>query len=1137
MRREQIATSERSGRDVGIRIALFGQPLVTSDDRATEYTLPRKTLHVLAFLIVNRQRPMMRDAVAFALFPDDDEETARNALRRNLSYLLSTLPNGRRFIEVDTERLAWIAEGPAHVDVIAFEQAVREGRDADALLEYAGPLLPTIYDEWTTSERERLRDMHHEVLSRVVAAQRSQRNYDAATATAHQLLSDDPWREDIVRQLMSVRYEAGDRAGSLAAFDRFARLLRGEMQAEPMPETIALRDAVLRGARLATSDARRSALVAPTSADPTLPHVGRDAAMKDAYAAWHVAADGRASVLFVSGEAGVGKSRFATELVRTAEREGGFIVRGYTSAGGEQRPYEAFMEALHGAASLLDEQVGAQTADDRAGRLRLFEAVRRHVIEVSRARPMVLVLEDVHWAGAATINLLELLARRLGNAPVLIVATARSDELPRAHPLRALRRRLSGEGLSTEIVLGRLNADDALRAARAALPQSVGDAQVTDALRWVDGVPLLLAEVVRELGAGRASNAASMTALVAERFGRLSPDAETAIVFGAVLGERFDLETIVAATGWRDDQMLDAIGELVDAGFVRATAQLGNLAFAFTHDLVRVAAIERMSPSDVVRAHGLVARAMEAQSPGDRARSRAIAVHFAEAGERTRAAAHSVTAAQYALDVFANADARESAALGVSLCDENDPAQHGLLWNLLDLRERSLGRLGATAEQRADAQLLVKLADTDDRRVEALTRLFEAFRNDPDGRHDTVTTFAKQIDAMPTAAARCAYEHAVARNAYMDGDFAEGRSMALGVADAFAALGDERSATKARFLGILCLARLGSFPEACAEVDRLRPRLEASDDLVLRWEFHITASVAYGETDRPGALDEAGRALALALRMGDRYAEARARHNIGTLSSKIGRYDRALAEHEATLAACRDIDDAVGIRDALLNVASVLLFCGDSERSRPLLYEVDEEATPWLALRCTIMRGVAARQSDELEEAERYVLAAQTRARDLGATFYYARVACELATLRIAQSRFDEAATHIRSALEAFATMGKPDIEIEALALSAHIRAALGDADGARVHVQQALESARERRLQNANEIFWNVAAAYARIGDDDEAHRFAGEAVAAAVTEAMGMPADLAECFLGLRPNREAVAYLWNRDIWGTHS
>ena len=74
-----------------IRIALFGQPRVLSNDGTHEYLLPRKTLNVLAYLILNRRRAPTRDTIAFALFPDDDEETARGALRRNLSYLLQTL--------------------------------------------------------------------------------------------------------------------------------------------------------------------------------------------------------------------------------------------------------------------------------------------------------------------------------------------------------------------------------------------------------------------------------------------------------------------------------------------------------------------------------------------------------------------------------------------------------------------------------------------------------------------------------------------------------------------------------------------------------------------------------------------------------------------------------------------------------------------------------------------------------------------------------------------------------------------------------------------------------------------------------------------------------------------------------------
>jgi DNA-binding SARP family transcriptional activator len=177
-----------------VRIALFGQPRVVSADGTTEFPLPRKTLNVLAYLILRHERAQARDAVAFALFPDDDEERARASLRRNLSYLLTSLPaaNGEPFVLADAERRAWNPAAPAHVDVLAFERAIAEGRDDDALAEYGGPLLPTLYDEWTATDRERLREAANDALARIIARDRSLRRFDAATAAARRLLEDDP---------------------------------------------------------------------------------------------------------------------------------------------------------------------------------------------------------------------------------------------------------------------------------------------------------------------------------------------------------------------------------------------------------------------------------------------------------------------------------------------------------------------------------------------------------------------------------------------------------------------------------------------------------------------------------------------------------------------------------------------------------------------------------------------------------------------------------------------------------------------------------------------------------------------------------------------------------------------------------
>jgi DNA-binding SARP family transcriptional activator len=338
-----------------VRISLFGQPRVAAADESREFPLPRKTLNVMAYLVLHCGRPAARDSIAYALFPDDDEETARGHLRRNLSYLLSSLPptpHEGRFVLSDFERIAWNAMAAADVDVFLFERAIAEGRDDDAVALYAGELLPTLYDEWTTGDRERLRDVFHDALARTIARDRSLRRFDRAAESAHRLLDEDPWREDIVRQLIAIRYEAGDRAGALAAFERFALRLKAEMHIEPMPETLAIREAVLRGIRLASSEPAARLPESEEAPLLTLPFAGRAVAMESGLRLWHTAADGRASVLFVSGQAGIGKSRLTAELARAIEREGGVVARGETAAGGEHRPYEAFVEALRSAAPI-----------------------------------------------------------------------------------------------------------------------------------------------------------------------------------------------------------------------------------------------------------------------------------------------------------------------------------------------------------------------------------------------------------------------------------------------------------------------------------------------------------------------------------------------------------------------------------------------------------------------------------------------------------------------------------------------------------------------------------------------------------------------------------------------------------------
>jgi DNA-binding SARP family transcriptional activator len=665
-----------------VGIALFGSPAVAAADCSRRFALPRRTLDVLAYLILHRRRPPTRAAMAFTLFADDDEEAARGNLRRNLSQLLSALPEspGEPFVVVDGEYLSWNPHAPAVVDVDVFEEALAGGRDDVAIAAYSGELLPTLYDDWTATDRERLRAAFHSALDRTIERERSRRRFAPAIAAAKRLLVDDPWREDVVRRLIAIRFEAGDRAGALAEYEDFARVLQTEMQVEPMPETIALRSTVLRGAWPSTSEPAR-VQSRTRSAAPGLPFVGRDAELATACERWHDAADGRPGVLVVAGEAGAGKSRFAAELARVVEREGGRVIRGETSTGGEHRPYEAFVHALREAVversrmpsrrhsdevwpsvvdELLDGRPRTTLVDDRASRVRLFHAIARSFADLARSRPLTVVLEDLHWAGGDTIDLLDHVAERLGRAPMLFVITMRNDELAHTHPLRALVNYFESHGNGVQITLGRLEPEQAQHTLREALPSSVADNEVARAVAWAGGVPLLLTAAFTELLGGRTLPTGDVEDLVGQRLARVAPATETALVYGAIIGARFDVATLAAATGWTNDVLTAALTQAMELGLVRAEGVVGGLTYAFTHDLIHRAAFERVAPHERVLVHGIIARTLQLSAYGAGSRAMEVARQFQAANELALAACAYAVAARYALSVFANDDARAS---------------------------------------------------------------------------------------------------------------------------------------------------------------------------------------------------------------------------------------------------------------------------------------------------------------------------------------------------------------------------------------------------------------------------------------------------------------------------------------------
>jgi tetratricopeptide (TPR) repeat protein len=931
---------------------------------------------------------------------------------------------------------------------------------------------------------------------------------------------------------MSVRYEAGDRAGALAAFTQFAERMRDEMDAEPMAETTALREAILRGARLATSE---PATEKRTSISAALPFVGREETMERAIERWHVSADGHAGALFLAGEAGIGKSRFVAELARAIEREGGVTLVGETAAGGERRPYEAMMDALRYTPALqpvIDEHLLAALGDDRSARIRLFGIVQKAVRELARARPLAIVLEDLHWAGPATIDLIGYLIERLGTASVLLVATFRDEELPRPHALRDLVRDAERWERATRVSLKRLGGSDATRAARAAVPETLSAEALDAAVAWSEGVPLMLSEAVRDLTAGRELTGGDFRSVIGERLARLTPEAETALNYAAVLGARFELETLAASIGWRDDELVDALAPSMELGLIRAGGLSHALTFAFSPHMIHAETLSRISEPDRIRVHTLVARALRTLFKG-RDRALEIAQHYAAAGDAPHAAEQFSAGARYALDVYANEDARDAATAGLAFVNATEEYRE-LRYTLVDVRERALARIGAPVERLTDAELLCVLAAGDEwRSLNALERLVEALRNDK--RSQTAAIARLESLATTSQLAAASYERTVANEALLDGDFPTAAAAAERASRHFDVLTELDASLRVQLVRVNALTHLGERADAAEVIAQVRPLAELCDDLSLRMQFHHAASFLGADGTWEIAASDAERSLELALRIGDGSGEALARHQLGWAMGNLGDCERSLSEYERAIQVYADIGNMPGAANTMLNLAGARGWLGDYDGAFRLLDELESPALdrPFVETQREAHRGSLWLRAGNLEQAERYLLSALEHARQLGMAPFATHLQVCLAELEARRGNLLQACLELDAARVALEQLKFVGAAAEAHALLARVHAELHDSPATRKSIDAALAAAEKTTgLELTAKFWWNLVAASALLGDATGAYDFAGRAARAFSDDALAMHPDLAYTYGRLPWNIAIFAYLAGREV-----
>jgi DNA-binding SARP family transcriptional activator/tetratricopeptide (TPR) repeat protein len=943
-----------------LEIRLLGAGRIFDDRGEIKIASRRWTLPLLAYILLQRGKPILRKRLAFTLWPDDAEETALVNLRRNLHRLREMLPARAEspWINVDGDSIAWNSSARCRIDFVDYEELRADPvRLEEAVALYTGDLLEDFFDDWIAAERERLRGLYQADLSSLIVAKRSRRAFAEAAQFAARLLQTDPWREDALRALMSVRYEAGDASGALAEFDRFARLLNDEMGATPMPETVALRDAVARNEPIFPA-AEAEAADGMRAADD-IPFVGRHDEMRRLLAHWARAASGNGGLHFVSGEAGIGKSRLVAELALRAEAEGGRFIAGTTSRP-ERSPYQSLGAALRSRLPLVsgvplappllaalaelvpelrsfrDDIPAIARLDPEREQSRLFDALAQTLVGLSRPRPLIVVLEDLHRADATTIEAIRGIVPRLTRSAVLIVATYRSEEVSRAHPLHALVREFEGTAASTEV---RSLTDADVRAiAEVLAPKEAARTGFVEALvRQSDGNALFVTELLREArraGPEQTTRPASVAAIIAQRLDSLAPETRNVAEIASVAGETFSVGIVQEIAGFTQGKVLDALDELLDRHIVRESDDRARADYAFTHHLVHAAVYDESPPDARARRHRRVAGLLDgASTPGYADRVAEVALHYERGGEPSKAAARYAQAARHAAQLYANTEARDLIGRALALRQWTQRERFDLLL-LRSVMHANLGQLAAQNADLDEAELLAAKLDADARCAVLDQRIRLAARQaNREVELDAIERLARE--AADTAGERWAAfaDELRARLEERGGDFERSVECALRALGRFESIGDDEAR-----------ARVGAY---AARVSTLIPgRGAQADDLVrealrvsekesaspARWAvLYDAALVAYERHEHRRAVELSQAALDLTKKVGNRLNESNAHKNLGVALWTCWRIPEAYEHLLAAAHLSQELGLMQAFQSAACDLGALLIPVGDFE--------------------------------------------------------------------------------------------------------------------------------------------------------------------------------------------------------------
>jgi len=701
----------------GLEIRLLGPPEVFHDGTLVKFAA-RKALALFVYLVVEGGTHP-REKLQAIFWPESEPRQVQSALRTTLKRIKDALQGVDGLLKIEGDRIGFNASAASFLDLNLVAQAaagtqpIQPAPPTVALLQNAveaarGSFLEAFslpntpaFNDWVIIQRNIFGGRLNLIHDRLSNHQLETHLIGPAIETINRWLNLDRLNESAYQRLIRLHFLNGDRSAALQTYETCRELLDKELGVEPSSET----EEVL--AYIRSSEVPDSLLENQAEAREEafhIPFVGRSHEYQALTQAFGKVKSGHPQVAVVSGESGMGKTRLADEFLKWAGTQGVDVLRGraYETSGG--LPYQPIIDALrerlereNAPEDLLDDawlaeltrilpelrerypDLPAASGDESTARSRLFEAIARLGTSLSARNPLILLVDDLQWADAGTLEALHYLARswRASHSRILLLILMREEALSHETGLRDWM-----SGLTRDIPMTRLSLPPVQDSDIRELIQSLTGENVEGvpelsawltaetngqpffvvetlsalddygALVWVDketSKPVLdpLATLDNLKSIDSRSLATTINDVVLSRLEWLSQSASSLLCAAAVIGRNCSFRLLSRVSGADEQNSLDALDELLSARLIVETRN-ETRPYIISHDRIREVVYAQLSEA---RREVFHRRALTALTE-EKVPSAELAHHALSAKEWQFAFQHSLSAGDEAMYLY-----------------------------------------------------------------------------------------------------------------------------------------------------------------------------------------------------------------------------------------------------------------------------------------------------------------------------------------------------------------------------------------------------------------------------------------------------------------------------------------------------